>query len=449
MTIKITSYGHLTWEWVKGIRSCVYPLLFHILYSIFPDSLLVRVYIPRIFQALLSALGDFFTYKLASELFGQRCGMWTVFNILASWFLFYSSSRTLTNMAEASLTACGLYFYPWEKDKGLGYLWFAGASVMMRPTAIVLWLPLFLWHVQRGKSVVSILKGTFKIGLVLLLGLLIADRWCYGYWIFTPYNFFLFNWTFDIGSFYGSHNILWNFAVGLPTVLGVHIVPFAIGFNLPQLKPFYYLIFWILIIFSIPSHKEFRFLLPIMHIALMTSSVVMYRISTNKLRVFGYEVNKTFNVILIAATLLVNIPLSIYMGLFHQRGSIDAALRLADLVTENSNVLFLMPCHSTPYYSYIHKNISMKFLTCEPNFENADGYTDEADEFFEDPMEWLTKTYDSNSNQLLPTHIVMFDKLYDSISIFLKKFHYEHCFNAFHSHFAEGNVGNFVYIFCK
>ncbi|XP_035215572.1 GPI mannosyltransferase 3-like isoform X5 [Stegodyphus dumicola] len=356
-------YGHLTWEWVKGIRSCVYPLLFHILYSIFPDSLLVRVYIPRIFQALLSALGDFFTYKLASELFGQRCGMWTVFNILASWFLFYSSSRTLTNMAEASLTACGLYFYPWEKDKGLGYLWFAGASVMMRPTAIVLWLPLFLWHVQRGKSVVSILKGTFKIG--------------------------------------------------------------------------------------IPSHKEFRFLLPIMHIALMTSSVVMYRISTNKLRVFGYEVNKTFNVILIAATLLVNIPLSIYMGLFHQRGSIDAALRLADLVTENSNVLFLMPCHSTPYYSYIHKNISMKFLTCEPNFENADGYTDEADEFFEDPMEWLTKTYDSNSNQLLPTHIVMFDKLYDSISIFLKKFHYEHCFNAFHSHFAEGNVGNFVYIFCK
>ncbi|XP_035215513.1 GPI mannosyltransferase 3-like isoform X4 [Stegodyphus dumicola] len=365
-------YGHLTWEWVKGIRSCVYPLLFHILYSIFPDSLLVRVYIPRIFQALLSALGDFFTYKLASELFGQRCGMWTVFNILASWFLFYSSSRTLTNMAEASLTACGLYFYPWEKDKGLGYLWFAGASVMMRPTAIVLWLPLFLWHVQRGKSVVSILKGTFKI-----------------------------------------------------------------GFDSPDLAD------------SIPSHKEFRFLLPIMHIALMTSSVVMYRISTNKLRVFGYEVNKTFNVILIAATLLVNIPLSIYMGLFHQRGSIDAALRLADLVTENSNVLFLMPCHSTPYYSYIHKNISMKFLTCEPNFENADGYTDEADEFFEDPMEWLTKTYDSNSNQLLPTHIVMFDKLYDSISIFLKKFHYEHCFNAFHSHFAEGNVGNFVYIFCK
>ncbi|XP_035215643.1 GPI mannosyltransferase 3-like isoform X6 [Stegodyphus dumicola] len=321
-------YGHLTWEWVKGIRSCVYPLLFHILYSIFPDSLLVRVYIPRIFQALLSALGDFFTYKLASELFGQRCGMWTVFNILASWFLFYSSSRTLTNMAEASLTACGLYFYPWEKDKGL-------------------------------------------------------------------------------------------------------------GFDSPDLAD------------SIPSHKEFRFLLPIMHIALMTSSVVMYRISTNKLRVFGYEVNKTFNVILIAATLLVNIPLSIYMGLFHQRGSIDAALRLADLVTENSNVLFLMPCHSTPYYSYIHKNISMKFLTCEPNFENADGYTDEADEFFEDPMEWLTKTYDSNSNQLLPTHIVMFDKLYDSISIFLKKFHYEHCFNAFHSHFAEGNVGNFVYIFCK
>ncbi|KFM69129.1 GPI mannosyltransferase 3, partial [Stegodyphus mimosarum] len=192
-----------------------------------------------------------------------------------------------------------------------------------------------------------------------------------------------------------------------------------------------------LFFFSIPSHKEFRFLLPIMHIALMTSSVVMYRISVNKLRVFGFEVNKTCNVILIATNLLVNIPLSIYMGLFHQRGSVDAALRLADLVTENSSVLFLMPCHSTPYYSYIHKNISMKFLTCEPNFENADGYIDEADEFFENPMEWLTKNYDSNRNQLLPTHIVMFDKLYDNISIFLKKFHYKLCFTAFHSHFTQ------------
>lgn len=66
-------------------------------------------------QSVLSSVGDFFAYKFAKEYFGRNCGLWTVFNILTSWFLFYCSSRTLTNMAEASLTACALYFYPWPR----------------------------------------------------------------------------------------------------------------------------------------------------------------------------------------------------------------------------------------------------------------------------------------------------------------------------------------------
>lgn len=30
------------------------------------------------------------------------------------------------------------------------------------------------------------------------------------------------------------------------------------------------------------------------------------------------------------------------------------------------NVLFLMPCHSTPYYSTLHYNLPMRFLDCSP-----------------------------------------------------------------------------------
>jgi phosphatidylinositol glycan class B len=31
-------------------------------------------------------------------------------------------------------------------------------------------------------------------------------------------------------------------------------------------------------------------------------------------------------------------------------------------------VLFLMPCHATPYYSSLHANIPMRFLDCSPRY---------------------------------------------------------------------------------
>lgn len=31
-------------------------------------------------------------------------------------------------------------------------------------------------------------------------------------------------------------------------------------------------------------------------------------------------------------------------------------------------VLFLMPCHATPFYSSLHKNVSMRFLDCSPRY---------------------------------------------------------------------------------
>jgi len=34
-------------------------------------------------------------------------------------------------------------------------------------------------------------------------------------------------------------------------------------------------------------------------------------------------------------------------------------------------VLFLTPCHATPYYSHVHSNITMDFLDCSPPGEHC------------------------------------------------------------------------------
>ncbi|GBM83531.1 GPI mannosyltransferase 3 [Araneus ventricosus] len=347
-------YGHLTWEWQKKIRSYAYPSIIYILYSIFPESVGTIVFVPKIFQAILSSTGDFFAYKLSCKLFGSKCGYWTLFNLLTSWFLFYCSSRTLTNMAETSFTTCGLFFYPWNpgKHKGLtcSYLWFAGASTLMRPTAAILWLPLYLYHLWREKDYIYLFRKTLFIGCVILAILMSCDRYFYGEWVLTPYNFFLFNWTNDIGAFYGQHNFLWYFSAGFPVVLGIHLIPFLMGFSLPYLRRFYLLVLWMIIVFSLLSHKEFRFLLPVLPLSLVICSAVMNEISSKRLTLFKLKVNKNVNVCLVCAIILINIPFSIYMGLIHQGGTTDATLHLSRVLKSTSSVLFLMPCHSTPYY---------------------------------------------------------------------------------------------------
>ncbi len=35
------------------------------------------------------------------------------------------------------------------------------------------------------------------------------------------------------------------------------------------------------------------------------------------------------------------------------------------------HVLFLTPCHATPYYSHVHTNITMDFLDCSPPGEHC------------------------------------------------------------------------------
>jgi len=73
-----------------------------------------------------------------------------------------------------------------------------------------------------------------------------------------------------------------------------------------------------------------------------------------------------------------------------------------------------MPCHSTPYHAFIHRNdIKLNFLTCEPNLNGLPSktYLDEADQFFFKPLESLRKRLIMNNS----THLVIFDSLFDQV----------------------------------
>ncbi|PWA03680.1 hypothetical protein BB558_000182 [Smittium angustum] len=62
----------------------------------------------------------------------------------------------------------------------------------------------------------------------------------------------------------------------------------------------------------------------------------------------------------------------------------------ADLIKD---VGFIMPCHSTPFYSHVHKKIPMWFLSCEPpkTSSNIDSHYFEAQDFNDNPEDFIIK----------------------------------------------------------
>lgn len=160
--------------------------------------------------------------------------------------------------------------------------------------------------------------------------------------------------------------------------------------------------------------------------------------------------------VLLLATFNI-LPL-LYFSLIHQRGTIDVMNYLHEAITKSSrslqhaanstDILYLTPCHSTPYYSSLHSNVSLRFLTCEPNLNHTANYTDEADVFYQAPGKWLKEQY-QNSERQLPTHVVYFNVLLGRIAEFLRLGGYTQCAKFFHTHVPEGRVGSHVLVSCR
>lgn len=430
---KITfGYGHLTWEWVQGIRSYIYPLIFAVLYKVLAlfqlDHVNYLILLPRVLQATLSAFSDYRFYVW--------CGSkkWALFLIAIPWFWFYTGSRTLTNTLEASLTTIALSYFPWQKE-GTSYLWLAALSCFIRPTAAIIWIPLCIYHLTKTRlSIVELILKRF-----LLIGLLVAgfgvflDTYIHGSLIVTPYEFLKYNLLQGIGSFYGTQPWYWYFAVGLPTVLGINTLPFIFGAIetirhskvYPIRKQLLITILVSLIALSFIEHKEFRFVSSLLPLCLYIVADTLTR--------WSYKASRFLLWLIALVILLANVYPAWYLGTIHQRGPIEVMSKLQEISKDyrdesnhRASVLFLMPCHSTPYYSHIHENVTLRFLTCEPNLKKTESYLDEADQFYEKPDAWLRYHIPSYPKTAMPTHVVLYEPLAAKISEFLLNYRVLH-----------------------
>uniref|UniRef100_A0A0D9VB89 Mannosyltransferase n=1 Tax=Leersia perrieri TaxID=77586 RepID=A0A0D9VB89_9ORYZ len=152
----VFGYGHLTWEWKRGLRGYLHPLIFAALYKIL---------------ALLHLDTPWFM----------------LFSQLVNWFMFFCITRTLSNSMETVLTVTGLYYWfvAIESSKGTSVvskqksaikqsppsrkmaLLIAALACAIRPTSAITWLYVGLLDFIQIKS-----KAWFLFLEVIPIGML-------------------------------------------------------------------------------------------------------------------------------------------------------------------------------------------------------------------------------------------------------------------------------------
>lgn len=100
---------------------------------------------------------------------------------------------------------------------------------------------------------------THDIRLFVLSLMCLLDRLMYGSWVLVPLNFLKFNFLSSGGDYYGTHKWHWYFTQGF-TVMMFTFLPFSVA-GLMQSKQWILsgLISWVLVIYSVLGHKEFRY----------------------------------------------------------------------------------------------------------------------------------------------------------------------------------------------
>ncbi|KAJ5075100.1 gpi mannosyltransferase 3 [Anaeramoeba ignava] len=493
----VFKYGYLTWEWKEKLRGFLHPLIFAVLYKILQifqlDKNWILILSPRILQAAFASLCDLFVWKISIDWFNKSVAKFSLLLNLISWLAFYLSTRTLANSLETTLIIVALYYYqkPKISQQNFGIFLFS-IGFIVRPTSATIFIFLIFHMIFSRiktwrKRIEFVALRLFPISFSVFIVSVLLDSFLFGSFTIVQINFLKFNFLEDRGSFYGTHEWFWFLSFATPLIL-TSLLPFFIHGvfvemrkNTPNkvLLPFWIILFDIAF-YSISSHKEFRFIYPIHPLMVIYSASSLSRIISSFSSSFSDDPktekevdfvspkkeektqtkprktrSKFWGNLILSVLIITQLGQGVYLGYVHQKGRIDVFSFIQketesfEQKNQEISVLFLTPCHSTPFYSHIHKNISMDFLDCSPSSEP--NYVDEADRFFANPLDFLHKRFLSDpQNVHLPSHLILFDSILPKIESFLKENSYQECARFFNSHFpVDRELQKYLLVFCS
>lgn len=492
-------YGWETWEWKAKIRGYSHPALYAIGYELARrfggDDSYVTLVAPRLVQAAIATAGDVGSYAFARRLFpgDRRKAMYAVLCGIINWFMLYAVTRTYSSSVEAGMTVLALAYWYDDRDdpsrrrrSRRKALCLVATAVVVRPTAVMFWItPILLRFAAHAMSRDGRRVRAYLIDvLVVATGAVVAsctiDRVFYGTWTFVPWNFVRFNVLEGGSAAYGSQP--WHFYVtqALPAVVGTMLPLLVLGTyrygnrSARTREPILASIGLILSL-SFISHKEMRFLLPVMYVFMTFIGAYLSdilhdsndddpdavrrkkRTRRRRRRSAGCCCGCSPHVPVLGTLLATNGLAALYLCQVHQRAPLDVMAYFRGRSEEDvRSILFLTSCHATPYYSHLHRDLPMRFLDCSPpayrdvvtsqrprtafwlhaSPSSSDNWS-EVEMFSHDPSTYASFLLGRDDANQLPSHIVTesfrADPIYDDV---LRDLAYVPSQKFFHSHIA-------------
>ncbi len=363
--------GQLTWEWTAAspVRSWLHPLLYAgplwLLREAGLDSRGAVVAVPLVVQAVVAAVTDLLVLRTGEAMHGKQGGRWSAVMHTASWGVAFMSTRTLSNSVESMLVMAVLRLLAAGSERAAVCLMVVCCFV--RPSSAALWP---LWLLSR--PLLSTLLRVLPAALLTALVVLAIDSYCYGRLTVTPLNFVLFN--LASSSHYGTHPWHWYLSSGIPTLAGPLLPLLAAGLWSGR-RLWIVRSFWIVapLLLSLVPHKEFRFLLPSLSVAILVAGPSCAAVWRR-----GWP-GKTLVLICLAA----NVGMAAYLCVSHQAGPIAATDYLRTHAQPSDRICYLAPCHSIPGHARLHlPDATLLSLECDPPLDGSPTRDSASDLFF-------------------------------------------------------------------
>lgn len=253
-----------------------------------------------------------------------------------------------------------------------------------------------------------------------------ADWLYYQAPVSTLAAFFRENVLRSLSVFYGVHPWHWYVTQGVPTLVTVLLPWVGLGawrvyrgrvaptYNLGILQALLGVSVWTISAYSLLSHKEARFLQPLVPVLHLFAATVLAPTVPGWVSVLRAWPRT------LVVLLLVQAPVTVYLAAFHAQGQVAVMRTIHHLATPRMTVGFLMPCHSTPWQSHMHARVlettdldsgSLSgdvgrawFLACPPPRTTAmTDYWDQSDFFYHDPYAYLLRRYPARVDPAFPT----------------------------------------------
>lgn len=276
--LNLTSTNNLSWEYDYQIRPAIQPAIAFCLYNFMEvlgisDPFNIAV-IFRLISAFLAFISMFLIYRVYSKNNRNKTlSYWFLLLSFLLWFNIYNGVRfSSENWSGIFFTIAFALFFLIKKQNALFYLtigFIFGLSFIFRYQSGFLISGFLCWlaFIKKDKiqNIILLLTG---IGFVILLGV-IADKWFYGEWTITAWNYFEQNIIQDKVSSFSVDPWWWYiekfFYQGIPPFSILFILSIVILIVFRRKSPITWSLLPFLAIHFVLGHKEMRYLFPIVY----------------------------------------------------------------------------------------------------------------------------------------------------------------------------------------